>query len=189
MTHFCNVTGVCRASFYDHINLSNIFIFPSDELVFTGRTLKLNFFCSRHVFWHFVLDNTQFLEFQRWLQICLMSLKSWISCMQRTVGRDNQDRGEAVSRWNGGCQNPQWSGRSVSRRKRMIEDTFKACERIYFLNPEPDIIKQSINLGVCYMRYHQIMGEIFYMKGEYQKAITEYKLFYERNQERRGTAP
>ncbi len=57
------------------------------------------------------------------------------------------------------------------RRKRMIEDTFTVCERIYFLNPDPDIIKQSINLGVRYMRYHQIMGEIFYMKGEYEKAL------------------
>ena len=40
------------------------------------------------------------------------------------------------------------------RRKRMIDDTLKVCERIYFLNPEPDIIKQSINLKVRYMRYH-----------------------------------
>ena len=57
------------------------------------------------------------------------------------------------------------------RRKRMIDDAFKVCERIYFLNPESDIIKQSINLGIRYMRYHQIMGEILYRNGEYEKAL------------------
>src|SRR3990172_13194789 len=57
------------------------------------------------------------------------------------------------------------------RRKRMTENTFKVCERIYLLNPDPDIIKQSINLGIRYMRHHQIMGEILYDKGEYEKAL------------------
>lgn len=57
------------------------------------------------------------------------------------------------------------------RRKQMIDDAFKVCERIYFLNPESDIIKQSINLGIRYMRYHQIMGEILYRNGEYEKAL------------------
>ena len=57
------------------------------------------------------------------------------------------------------------------RRKRMIEDAFKVCERIYLQNPDSDIIKQSINLGIRYMRYHQIMGEIFYKKGKYEKAL------------------
>ena len=40
------------------------------------------------------------------------------------------------------------------RRKRMTENALKVCERIYFLNPGTDIIKQSINLGIRYMRYH-----------------------------------
>src|SRR3989304_7573594 len=57
------------------------------------------------------------------------------------------------------------------RRKRMIDDALKVCERICFLNPESDIIKQSINLGIRYMRYHQILGEILYKKGEYEKAL------------------
>lgn len=57
------------------------------------------------------------------------------------------------------------------RRKRLIDDALKVCERIYFLNPKSDIIKQSINLGIRYMRYHPIMGEILYRNGEYEKAL------------------
>ena len=57
------------------------------------------------------------------------------------------------------------------RRKSMIENALKVCERIYFLNPKSDIIKQSINLGIRYMRYHPIMGEILYRNGEYEKAL------------------
>ena len=57
------------------------------------------------------------------------------------------------------------------RRKSMIENALKVCERIYFLNPKSDIIKQSINLGIRYMRYHPIMGEILYRNGEYERAL------------------
>src|SRR3989339_213662 len=57
------------------------------------------------------------------------------------------------------------------RRKRMTDDAFKVCEKIYFLYPESRILKQSINLGIRYMRYHQIMGEILYKKGEYENAL------------------
>ena len=57
------------------------------------------------------------------------------------------------------------------RRKNMMENAFKVCEKIYFLNPDADIIKQCINLGIRYMRHHQIMGEILYEKGDYKKAL------------------
>ncbi|MEK6590077.1 MAG: protein kinase [Nitrospinota bacterium] len=57
------------------------------------------------------------------------------------------------------------------RRKNMIEEALKVCQRIYSLNPEPDIMKQSINLGVRYMRHHQILGEILYKKGEHEKSL------------------
>ena len=57
------------------------------------------------------------------------------------------------------------------RRKRMTDDALKVCEKIYFLYPESRILKQSMNLGIRYMRYHQIMGEILYRNGEYEKAL------------------
>ncbi|MBI5677933.1 MAG: tetratricopeptide repeat protein, partial [Planctomycetes bacterium] len=57
------------------------------------------------------------------------------------------------------------------RRKKMTDDAFKVCQKIYFLYPESRILKQSMNLGIRYMRYHQIMGEILYIKGEYEKAL------------------
>ncbi len=57
------------------------------------------------------------------------------------------------------------------RRKNMLEESFKVCDKIYFINPISDILKQSVNLGTRYMRYHQIMGEILYKKGEYEKAL------------------
>lgn len=53
----------------------------------------------------------------------------------------------------------------------MTDDAFKVCEKIYFLYPESRILKQSMNLGIRYMRYHHIMGEILYKKGEYEKAL------------------
>lgn len=57
------------------------------------------------------------------------------------------------------------------RRNGRIHDAFKVCERIYFFSPVTDIIKQSINPGVRYMRYHLVMGEILYKHGEYEKAL------------------
>lgn len=57
------------------------------------------------------------------------------------------------------------------RNKKMMEEAFKVCERIYSINPDPDILKQSVNLGIRYMRHHIIMGEILYKKGEYEKAL------------------
>ena len=57
------------------------------------------------------------------------------------------------------------------RNKKMLEESFKVCDRIYSANPVHDILKQSINLGIRYMRYHMVMGEILYKKGEYEKAL------------------
>jgi len=56
-------------------------------------------------------------------------------------------------------------------RKGMIPHAFEVCERISLLNPNSSLIKQSINLGVRYMRYHLVMGEILYKHGEYEKAL------------------
>ncbi len=57
------------------------------------------------------------------------------------------------------------------KRKNMAEEALKVCQRIYSIDPDPDIMKQSVNLGVRYMRHHQIYGEILYKKGEYSKAL------------------
>ena len=57
------------------------------------------------------------------------------------------------------------------RRKHMFDEAFKVCQRIYSLNPRPDIMKQSINLGVRHMRHHPIYGELLYKKGNYDKAL------------------
>jgi len=57
------------------------------------------------------------------------------------------------------------------KRKNMTDEAFKVCQRIYSLNPDPDIMKQSVNLGVRYMRHHPIYGEILYKKGEYEKSL------------------
>lgn len=57
------------------------------------------------------------------------------------------------------------------RRKNMLEEAYKICDKIYLINPIGDILKQSVNLGVRYMRYHQVMGEILYKKGDYEKAL------------------
>ena len=57
------------------------------------------------------------------------------------------------------------------KRKNMAEEALKVCQRIYSIDPAPDIMKQSVNLGVRYMRHHQIYGEILYKKGEFSKAL------------------
>lgn len=56
-------------------------------------------------------------------------------------------------------------------KKNMQDAAYRVCEKINFLNHESDIVKQSVNLGVRYMRYHSVMGEILYNKGEYDKAL------------------
>ncbi len=56
-------------------------------------------------------------------------------------------------------------------KKKRTADALKTCDMIYLHHPESDTMKQSINLGVRYMRHHQVMGEILYEKGEYEKAL------------------
>lgn len=51
-----------------------------------------------------------------------------------------------------------------------IQKSFEACRKIYELEPAPDILKQSIDLGIEHMRYHMILGEIYYKKGNYTEA-------------------
>ncbi|MBL7075675.1 protein kinase [candidate division KSB1 bacterium] len=57
------------------------------------------------------------------------------------------------------------------RRLDRIDEAFQVCQRIYSLYPEPDLIKQSVDPGIRYMRHHQILGEIYYLKGNYDEAL------------------
>lgn len=56
-------------------------------------------------------------------------------------------------------------------KKEMDEEAFKMCQRINSFQPEPDITKQSMTLGLRFMRYHLVMAELYYKKGEHQKAL------------------
>jgi len=50
-------------------------------------------------------------------------------------------------------------------------DAFLVCQKIYENYPTYDILKESINLGIRYMRYHLVMGELLYVKGEYDESL------------------
>ncbi|MBT3350173.1 MAG: protein kinase [Nitrospinaceae bacterium] len=45
-------------------------------------------------------------------------------------------------------------------------------ERIRAIEPWPDLMKQQSELTVRYMRYHAVMGEALYRKGEFDKALS-----------------
>ncbi|ODS33631.1 MAG: serine/threonine protein kinase [Candidatus Scalindua rubra] len=55
-------------------------------------------------------------------------------------------------------------------KKHDMQNAYKICKKIYELETAPDILKQSIDLGIKHMRYHLIMGEIYYSKGYYAEA-------------------
>lgn len=50
-------------------------------------------------------------------------------------------------------------------------DAFLVCQKIYENYPISDILKESINIGMRYMRYHLVMGELLYGKGEYDESL------------------
>lgn len=52
-----------------------------------------------------------------------------------------------------------------------LQKAYKACMKIYELEPAPDILRQSVDLGTEHMRYHVILGEICYINGDFPKAI------------------
>lgn len=45
------------------------------------------------------------------------------------------------------------------------------CERIYELTPQRDVAVQSQKLGTRYMRHHEILGEIYYLRGRDDDAL------------------
>lgn len=56
------------------------------------------------------------------------------------------------------------------RKQNNLREAYKICKQIYELDPAPDILKQSVNLGVEHMRYHLILGEILYLENNFIKA-------------------
>ena len=52
-----------------------------------------------------------------------------------------------------------------------LQKAYKVCMKIYELEPAPDILRQSVDLGTRHMRYHMILGEICYINGDFPKAI------------------
>ncbi len=55
--------------------------------------------------------------------------------------------------------------------KKEFHKAQKACMKILELDPAPDILRQSIDLGIEHMRYHMILGEIYYKNGNHTEAI------------------
>jgi len=52
-----------------------------------------------------------------------------------------------------------------------LQKAYNVCMKIYELEPAPDILRQSVDLGTQHMRYHVILGEICYINGDFSKAI------------------
>ena len=52
-----------------------------------------------------------------------------------------------------------------------FQKAHKACMKIYELEPAPDILRQSVDLGTHHMRYHMILGETYYRNGNLPEAI------------------
>lgn len=52
-----------------------------------------------------------------------------------------------------------------------FDQALAVCEQISKLEPNPDLVRQQTELTPRYMRYHTVMGEVLYRKGEMDKAL------------------
>ncbi|MBT3877935.1 MAG: protein kinase [Candidatus Scalindua sp.] len=52
-----------------------------------------------------------------------------------------------------------------------LEKAQNICLKIYKLDPEPDMLRQHIDLGIQNMRFHMILSEIYYKSANYPEAI------------------
>ena len=52
-----------------------------------------------------------------------------------------------------------------------FDQALAVCEHIAKLEPNPDLARQQTELTPRYMRYHAIMGEVLYRKGEMDQAL------------------
>lgn len=56
------------------------------------------------------------------------------------------------------------------RTKRM-DEAYKVCKRIYDENPQPDIMKQNMSVGIRYMRHHQVFADLLYRHNRLEEAL------------------
>ncbi len=57
------------------------------------------------------------------------------------------------------------------RKQNNFKDAYEICKQLYDLDPAPDIMRQSVNLGIEHMRYHLIFGEILYLEHHFKQAM------------------
>ena len=55
--------------------------------------------------------------------------------------------------------------------KRDYEHAVKLCENIYRIEPKPDLHSQAKKIGPRYMRYHEILAEIYFQQGKDKEAL------------------
>ena len=60
--------------------------------------------------------------------------------------------------------------------KKDYERSLAICETIYEIAPPDNLSLQAKNLGVRYMRHHEVLGEIYYLKGRDRDALKTFEL-------------
>jgi len=56
-------------------------------------------------------------------------------------------------------------------RTKRFDEAYKVCGKIYDQNPKPDIMKQSMGLGIRHMRHHQIYADLLFRHERYKEAL------------------
>lgn len=56
-------------------------------------------------------------------------------------------------------------------REKRFDEAYKVCNRIHDRNPKPDIMKQSMDMGIRYMRHHQVYMDLLFRHGKYREAL------------------
>ncbi|MBW1781232.1 MAG: tetratricopeptide repeat protein [Deltaproteobacteria bacterium] len=59
--------------------------------------------------------------------------------------------------------------------KRDYDRSLAICETIYEIAPPDDLSRQAKELGIRYMRHHEVLGEIYYLKGRDQDALRTFE--------------
>ncbi len=59
--------------------------------------------------------------------------------------------------------------------KKMLTEAFNVCQHIENVCPVSDLTRQLSDLGVRYMRYHLILGEIYYQRGQHDQALQVFQ--------------
>ncbi|MEE9421246.1 MAG: hypothetical protein V3W43_17350, partial [Desulfatiglandaceae bacterium] len=55
--------------------------------------------------------------------------------------------------------------------KQAYDRALSLCERIYGLSPQRDLALQAQRLGTRYMRHHEVLGEIYHLRGRDDDAL------------------